>query len=127
MFWKEVVEAHFKVLYHYLAIETYTFYYVKISAQAVRHRSLTAETGVNFRLTSCEIRGDRSGIEEGYLRASSLSSLLITPSLLRSHPSPPPEVCDSPDHAAHYHILGLKFWASSLTRKLSGYKLRKVI
>jgi hypothetical protein len=32
--------------------------------------------------------------------------------------SPPHEMCDSPDQAAHYHILGPKLRASSLTRHL---------
>jgi hypothetical protein len=35
--------------------------------------------------------------------------LLIIPPLLHNHLSPPPEVCDGPDQAAHYHIRGLNF------------------
>jgi hypothetical protein len=34
--------------------------------------------------------------------------LIIFLPLLRIHLSPPPGVFDSPDHAAHYHILGLQ-------------------
>jgi hypothetical protein len=34
--------------------------------------------------------------------------------------SPPHDVCDSPDQAAHYHTLGPKLGASSLTRHLAG-------
>jgi hypothetical protein len=41
------------------------------------------------------------------MKLVSVSSLLITiPLLLHTHESPPPEVCDSPDQAAHYHNLG---------------------
>jgi hypothetical protein len=36
-----------------------------------------------------------------------LPPLILIPPLLHTHLSPPPEVCDSPDQAAHYHILGL--------------------
>jgi hypothetical protein len=32
--------------------------------------------------------------------------LIIIPPLRHTHLSPSPELCDSPDHAAHYHILG---------------------
>jgi hypothetical protein len=40
--------------------------------------------------------------------------------LLHTHLSPPHEVCDSPEQAAHYHIRGPKLGASSLTRHLAG-------
>jgi hypothetical protein len=33
--------------------------------------------------------------------------LSIIPPLAHTHVSPPPEVWDSPEQAAHYHILGL--------------------
>jgi hypothetical protein len=36
------------------------------------------------------------------------------------------EVIDSPDQAAHYHILSLKFGTSSLNRHLTGYTVRKL-
>jgi hypothetical protein len=48
----------------------------------------------------------------------------VIPCLLRTHLSQPHEVCDSPDQAAHYHALGPKLGASSLTRHLAGKKER---
>jgi hypothetical protein len=40
--------------------------------------------------------------------------------LVHTHVSPPHEVFDSPDQAAHYHIIGRKLGASSLTRHVAG-------
>jgi hypothetical protein len=113
-----------KVLSQHSAIGTY---YARVSVRAVRCRSLTAAVrGGQSWLTSCEICGDGNDTE-GLLRASSVSSLSITPSLLRQHLPPPPEVCESPDQAAYCNILSLTLWASSLPSKLFGYKVRKVI
>jgi hypothetical protein len=53
------------------------------TVQVVRRWFLSAEPLVQYRVTSCEIRGDWSGI---YQR--------------------PPEVYDDPGQVAHYHILG---------------------
>jgi hypothetical protein len=44
--------------------------------------------------------------------------------LLHIHLSPPHEVCDRSDQAAHYHNLGPKLWASLLTRHI-GWKQKK--
>jgi hypothetical protein len=38
---------------------------------------------------------------------------IIIPPLLHNHVSPPPELCDSRDQAAQYHILGLYVRAST--------------
>jgi hypothetical protein len=43
----------------------------------------------------------------------------IIPPLLHTHLSPPHEMCDTPDHAAH-HTVGPKLGTSSLTRQLAG-------
>jgi hypothetical protein len=51
--------------------------------------------------------------------------VIITP-LLHTNLSPPHEVCNSPDQAAHYHTLGPKLGASSLTRHLAGLGLMVV-
>jgi hypothetical protein len=62
-------------------------------------------------VTSCKIR-DRNGCT-GTGPAASLFAfllLIIILPLLHTHLSPPSEVCDSPDHAAHYHILALQVW-----------------
>jgi hypothetical protein len=45
----------------------------------------------------------------------------IIPPLLHIHLSPPHEVCDYSDQAAHYHNLGPKLGASLLTRHI-GWK-----
>jgi hypothetical protein len=68
----------------------------------------TAEPLVQSRATSCEIRGGPSDTEAGvfsyFIRFPPVSHhATIAP---HSSATPPPEMCDSPDHAAHYHILG---------------------
>jgi hypothetical protein len=50
----------------------------------------------------------------------------IIPPLLHIHLSPPHEVCDSSDQAAHYHYLGPKLGASFLTRQF-GWKQNKKV
>jgi hypothetical protein len=76
---------------------------------AVTHWLLTAKSQVRARATSCVIRGERSCI--GFGSSSSFfcfTLLIIIPPLLHVHLSPLPlDTCDSPDQAAHYHILGL--------------------
>jgi hypothetical protein len=39
---------------------------------------------------------------------------VIIPPLLLTYLSPPPEVCDTPDHAAHYHIPRSLSWERHL-------------
>jgi hypothetical protein len=65
-------------------------------------------------LTFREIRGGRSCNGAGFTPNSSG----FIPPLLHTHLSPPHEVCDIPDQAAHYHTLGTKLRASSLIRHL---------
>jgi hypothetical protein len=89
-----------------------------VLCQAARRWLLTAETRVQSLLTSCEIHGGRSGTGAGVYT--------VFPCKLSSHHCstfvyhrPTREVCDSPDQAAHYHTLGAKLGASSLTRHLA--------
>jgi hypothetical protein len=53
--------------------------------------------------------------------STSVSSANIIPPLLHIHLSPPHEVCDCSDQAAHYHNLGPQLGASLLTRHI-GWK-----
>jgi hypothetical protein len=71
------------------------------TAQVVRRSLLTPEDRVQSRVNSCEIHGGPSWF------LSQFPLPIITPPLLHTHLSPPPVVCNSPDQAAHYHILGL--------------------
>jgi hypothetical protein len=48
---------------------------------------------------------DEAALGQVFLASSSGFLLLIIPLLLHNHLSLPPEVCDNPDWAAHYHIL----------------------
>jgi hypothetical protein len=52
--------------------------------------------------------------------------LIIIPPLLHNQLSPPLEICDSPDHAAQYHILCTppvtRYWASYRVRELSVFQ-----
>jgi hypothetical protein len=73
--------------------------------QAVRRWLPTSEPLVQSRLTLCEIRGGQNGNGAGLHPSFFRFALLIAiPPLLHTHLSLPHEVCDSPDHAAHYHI-----------------------
>lgn len=47
-----------------------------------------------------------------YPSAFGFSLLIIIPPLLRTDSSPPLELCDSPHHAAHYHIFGFAGFVS---------------
>jgi hypothetical protein len=49
-----------------------------------------------------------------------LGHVIVIPLLLHTHLSPPHEVCDSSDQAEHYHTLGPKLGASTLTLHLAG-------
>jgi hypothetical protein len=70
-------------------------------------------TAINYVLTPnnaimCH-RGDAGSIPGELtlvlVRVLTVPLLIIIPSLLHTHISPPPEVYDSPGQAAHYHIL----------------------
>jgi hypothetical protein len=58
--------------------------------------------------------------------STSVSPANIIPPLLHIHLSPPHEVCDCSDQAAHYHNLGPKLGASLLTRHI-GWKQKKKV
>jgi hypothetical protein len=62
--------------------------------------------------------GSRSGTRAGFPQVLRFSPASIIPPLLQTRLSPPHDVCDSPDQAAHYHTLGHILEASSLTRYL---------
>jgi hypothetical protein len=58
--------------------------------------------------------------------STSVSPENIIPPLLHIHLSPPHEVSDSSDQAAHYHNLGPKLGASLLIRHI-GWKQKKKV
>jgi hypothetical protein len=59
---------------------------------------------------------DEVALEQVFSEFFGFPPLITIPPLLHTYLSPPHEVCDSPEQAAHYHTLGLKLEASSLTR-----------
>jgi hypothetical protein len=63
---------------------------------------------------------DKVALRQVFLQVLWFNTVNIIPPLLHTHLSPPYEVCNSPDQAAHYHTLGHKLGASSLTRHLAG-------
>jgi hypothetical protein len=62
----------------------------------------------------------------GFLRVLRFPLQNIIPPLLHIHPSPPHEVCDCSDQAAHYHNLGPQLGASLLTRHIGWKQQQKV-
>jgi hypothetical protein len=59
---------------------------------------------------------DKVALGQVFLRVLWFSPASIIPPLLHIHLSPPHEVCDSCDQAAHYNHLGPKLGSSFLTR-----------
>jgi hypothetical protein len=51
---------------------------------------------------------DEVALELSFIQASLIFPVLIIPPLLRTHLSLPRQVHKSPDHAAHYHSVGLQ-------------------
>jgi hypothetical protein len=72
----------------------------------------------------CGIYGGQSSTGAGFSSSSSVFPASIIPPLLHIQLSPPHEVCDSSDQAAHYHHLSPKLGASFLTRHF-GWKQNK--
>jgi hypothetical protein len=71
-------------------------------AQAVSRWPLTAEARVN----PCGICGGQSGTGQVFSEYFGFPCKYIIPPLLHIHLSPPHEVCDCSDQAAHYHKFG---------------------
>jgi hypothetical protein len=69
---------------------------------------------------------DSVALGQVFLRVLRFSPVNIIPPLLHIHLSPPHEVCDCSDQAAHYHHLGPKLGASLLTRHI-GWKQNKKV
>jgi hypothetical protein len=51
--------------------------------------------------------------------------VIIIPPLFHTHPSPLPELCDSPDHAGQYHIFGFQV-GDFISLLALGWLLRKL-
>jgi hypothetical protein len=95
-------------------------------AQAVSRWPLTAEARVRARVNPCVICGGQSGTGQDFSEYFGFPCKYIIPTLLHIHLSPPREVCDCSDQAAHYHNLGPKLGASLLTRHIRWKQKKKV-
>jgi hypothetical protein len=94
-------------------------------AQAVSPWSVTVEARVRALDSPCRICSELAlGLvfSEFFGYPPSIYHFTVAAARL----SPPHEVCDSPDQAAHYHALGPKLWASSMTRNLAGKEERNI-
>jgi hypothetical protein len=69
---------------------------------------------------------DKVALGQVFLRVLRFSHANIIPPLFHIYLSPPHEVCDSSDQAAHYHHLGPKLGASFLTWHF-GWKQNKKV
>jgi hypothetical protein len=94
--------------------------------QAVSRWPLTAEARVRARVNPCGICGGQSGTGQVFSEYFGFPCKYIIPPLLHIHLSPPHEVCDCCDQAAHYHNLGPKLGASLLTRHIGWKQKQKV-
>jgi hypothetical protein len=95
-------------------------------AQAVSRRPLTAEARVRAP-GSIHVGFVVDKVALGrFSPSTSVSPANIIPPLRHIHLSPPHEVCDCSDQAAHYHNLGSKLGASLLTRH-TGWKQKKKV
>jgi hypothetical protein len=95
-------------------------------AQAVSRWPLTAEARVRARVNPCGICGGQSGTGRVFSEYFGFPCKYIIPPLLHIHISPPHEVCDCSDQAAHYHNLGPQLGASLLTRHIGWKQKQKV-
>jgi hypothetical protein len=95
-------------------------------AQAVSRWPLTAEARVRARVNPCRICGGQSGTGQVFSEYFGFPWKYIIPPLLHIHLSPPHEVCDCSDQAAHYRNLGPQLGASLLTRHI-GWKQKKKV
>jgi hypothetical protein len=93
-------------------------------AQAVSRWPPTAEARVRARVDPWGICGGQSGTGQVFSEYFGFHCKYIISPLLHIHLSPPHEVCDRSDQAAHYHNLGPKLGASLLTRHF-GWKQKK--
>jgi hypothetical protein len=84
------------------------------------------ETRFQSRVTSSAIHDGRSDSSRFFSEFFGFPLLIFILPLLHTHLSPPHEVCDSLDQTAHYHTLGPKLGASSLTGHLAGLGVKVV-
>jgi hypothetical protein len=69
---------------------------------------------------------DEVTMKETFQRLHQFPPLITILPQLHTQPSPPHEVCDSPDQAAQYHTLGGYLEPSPLTRHLAGLRVKAV-
>lgn len=89
------------------------------------------DTGVStrrlgFDLGCCHVVYE-AAFGQGFLGFLQFRFIIIIPSFLHTHISPLPKMWDSPDHAAHYQILGLHLWAGTwLGTKWGGQLISRI-
>jgi hypothetical protein len=75
-------------------------------------------------MPSSQILGGRMALQQ-FLSSASVSPVNIIPPQLHNHLSPPHEVCDIPDQAAHYNILGPNLGAAP-TQQFASLRVKAV-
>jgi hypothetical protein len=96
--------------------------------QALSHLLLTSEPRVQFRIISYKIRCGKNGTATGVSSNSfDFPLLIITPPLLRTHLSPPLEVCNrlTRQHIIIFAVFRLVL--SSLKYHVAGYRVTKFL
>jgi hypothetical protein len=91
-------------------------------AQAVSRSPRTDQVRVRAHVSPCGFCGGQVALGRVSPSSSVFLLLVITPPLLHTQLTPPHDVCDSPEQATHYHTIGQKLTALSLTRHLVGLR-----
>jgi hypothetical protein len=97
---------------------------LKPSTRKIRAGFLSQSFGFN---AGCHNLGEGNGTGRSFQVSLVFPANHVSTIAPHTHLPQPPEMFHNPDQAAHYHILYVQLEASSLIRRLAGYRVRKIL